>query len=158
MDESRYELFAGLMSQAAKSIQRIKAEKMREYRLSAAHTTCLCRLAESKDEGLTQGQLIALEGTDRAQISRVLSDLRERGYVSVLGQEGRYRNRYVLTPFGEGIAREIQDIILDINRFVSEQIPEQDIQIFYRTLRTIAQNLDRAVQTYCSGKNSKTRT
>lgn len=158
MEESRYELFAGLMGQAAKSIQRIKGEKMRAYRLSAAHTTCLCHLDQAQEEGLTQSQLIALEGTDRAQVSRVLGELRQRGYVAVLGQEGRYKNRYVLTDSGKEIALEIRDIILDINRFVSDSIPEQDIQIFYRTLRTITQNLERAAKTYCSGKTKKTRT
>lgn len=143
MDESRYELFAGLMGRAAKAIQRIKFAKMKKYHLSAAHTTCLCRLAEAGEEGLTQGQLSQLEGTDRAHISRMLGDLRERGYATPAGQEGAYRRRYRLTAAGQDIAGEIQAIILSVNRSVSEQIPQADIHIFYRTLRTITQNLER---------------
>lgn len=144
MEESRYELFAGLMGRAAKAIQRIKFAKMKKYALSAAHTTCLCRLAEAGEEGLTQGQLTQMEGADRAHISRVLGDLRERGYVSPAGQEGSYRRRYRLTGTGQEIAGEIQSIILSVNRFVSDQIPQGDIEIFYRTLRTITQNLELA--------------
>lgn len=148
MDESRFELFAGLIGRASKSIQRIKSVKMKKYQLSAAHTTCLCKLAEAGSQGLTQGELIALEGTDRAQISRVLGDLMERSYVTADGQDGRYRRRYVLTAAGQAITAEIQSIILDVNRFVSDQIPPEDIQAFYRTLNTIVQNLDRAVDAY----------
>lgn len=142
MEESRYELFAGLTGRAAKAIQHIKFVKMKKYRLSAAHTTCLCKLAEAGPEGLTQGQLIQLEGADRAHISRMLGDLRELGYVSPAGQEGAYKRRYRLTGAGEAITGEIQSIILSVNRLVSEQIPQEDIDVFYRTLRTITQNLE----------------
>lgn len=143
MEESRFELFTGLMNRAAKSIQRIKAVKMKQYCLSAAHTTCLCKLAEAGEEGLTQGQLTALEGMDRAQISRVLGELRQRGYVALSDQVGHYRRRHFLTPAGRETAAEIQRIILEINRSVSDAIPQEDIDTFYRTLRTISQNLER---------------
>lgn len=144
MEESRFMLFSGLMNSAAKSIQRMKAAGMKEYNLSAAHTTCLCRLAEAGEDGLTQGELIRLEGMDRAHISRVLGELCRRDYAASAEQGGQYRKHYVLTAAGRRVAGEIQDIILSINRFVSQQIPQEDIDVFYRTLRTITQNLERA--------------
>ncbi len=146
MKESRLELFSGLINSAGKSIQRIKAEKMKKYNLSAAHTTCLCRLEKAGHTGLTQGQLAALEGMDRAQISRVLAELQRRNYVEALPHDGRYKKRYALTPAGQEITGEIQDIILQTNRFVSGSIPPEDIETFYRTLRTITENLERAAQ------------
>jgi len=148
MEENRFELFYSLINSASKSIQRIKAEKMKKYRLSAAHTTCLCRLAASGDQGLTQGQLAALEAMDRAQISRVLADLRDRGYVLPADHTERYKQHYTLSDSGREIAAEVQSIILDIHRFVSADLPEADIQTFYRTLRVIARNLSRAADTY----------
>lgn len=144
MEESRFELFTGLMNSAAKSIQRLKSAGMKEYNLSAAHTTCLCRLAQAGPEGLTQGQLIQLEGMDRAHISRVLGELCRRGYAVPAELGGQYRKHYVLTPAGQDVAGKVQDVILSVNRFVSDQIPQEDIDVFYRTLRTIAQNLERA--------------
>lgn len=146
MEESRFELFAGLTGRAAKAIQHIKFVKMKKYSLSAAHTTCLCRLAEAGPEGLTQGQLIQLEGADRAHISRMLGELRERGYVSPVGQEGAYKRRYLLTDAGRAITAEIQEVILSVNRFVSDQIPREDLEIFYRTLCTITRNLEQAAE------------
>ena len=144
MEESRFELFAGLLNSAVKSIQRLKAAGMKQFNLSAAHTTCLCRLAEAGEDALTQGQLIQLEGMDRAHISRVVGELCKRGYAAPEAQSGQYRKHYHLTPQGREITNEIQKIILSVNRFVSDQIPREDIEVFYRTLRTITQNLERA--------------
>lgn len=149
MEESRFELFTGLMNSAAKSIQRLKSAGMKEFKLSAAHTTCLCRLAEAGETGLTQGQLIALEGMDRAHISRVLGELHRRGYAAAAEQGGQYRKHYVLTAAGQDVAAKIQGVILSVNRFVSDQIPQEDIDIFYRTLSTIAHNLEQAARKYC---------
>lgn len=149
MEESRFERFTGLMNSAVKSIQRLKSTGMKEYDLSAAHTTCLCRLAEAGPEGLTQGQLILLEGTDRAHISRVLGELCRRGYAVPAEPGAQYRKHYVLTPTGQDVAERVQGVILAVNRFVSSQIPQEDIDVFYRTLDTIAQNLERAVVEYC---------
>ena len=55
MEESRFELFAGLLNSAVKSIQRLKAAGMKQFNLSAAHTTCLCRLAEAGEDGDLHG-------------------------------------------------------------------------------------------------------
>ena len=80
--------------------------------------------------------------------SRVLAELRERGYVAAAGPEGRYKKRYALTPEGQGITAEIQAAILEINRFVSDGILPEDLAVFYRTLRTITENLEAAVERY----------
>ena len=148
MEESRFAQFSGLIASAGKSIQRLKAGKMKAYDLSGAHTACLCRLADAGPAGLTQGELARREGMDRSQISRVLAELRERGYVSAAGPEGRYKKRYALTPEGQGITAEIQAAILEINRFVSDGILPEDLAVFYRTLRTITENLVAAVERY----------
>ena len=78
----------------------------------------------------------------------MLAELRERGYVSAAGPEGRYKKRYALTPEGQGITAEIQAAILEINRFVSDGILPEDLAVFYRTLRTITENLEAAVERY----------
>lgn len=157
MEESRLSLFSGLIGSAAKSIQRLKAAQMKQYQLSAAHTAFLCRLEEAGGEGLTQGQLIVLEGMDRAQVSRVLKDLCARQLTAPSQPGSGYKRRYVLTPAGVAITREIQGIILDINRFVSGHIPQADIDIFYRTLRTITQNLEQAEKGFCAQSRPSSR-
>ena len=51
-------------------------------------------------------------------------------------------------PEGQGITAEIQAAILEINRFVSDGILPEDLAVFYRTLRTITENLEAAVERY----------
>lgn len=148
MEEFGYQRFAALIASAAKDIQRIKKVKMEQYGLSAAHTTCLCKLRAAGAEGLTQGQLMAQEQVDRAQISRVLRELTDQGYTAVQDSASAYKRRYSLTAPGIQAADEINAIIAEVNAFVSGQIPAAELSAFYRTMEQITANLHRAVQQY----------
>ena len=147
MEDSRFELFMGLLGSAAKSIQRLKSARMDEFNLSAAHTDCLCCLAAAAPAGLTQTQLAARLGMDRAQVSRVLRDLRARAYVCT-GSAPGYKSPYRLTDTGRHIAAQIGDIIGEVRRFVSGSIPLAELEGFYRTFGVIAERLGQAVQLY----------
>ena len=147
MNDGRFELFMGLLGSATKSIQRIKNGRMDEFDLSAAHTDCLCCLASAAPSGLTQSQLAARLGMDRAQVSRVLRDLRECAYVCAAGASG-YKTPYRLTETGRRIAAQIAEIIAEVRRFVSGNIPVADTEAFYRTFGVIAERLSQAVQLY----------
>ena len=85
------------MTSAAKSVSKLKAAQMDAFSLSGAHTNCLCRLHEAGS--LTQGELTRLEQMDRSQVSRVLRDLAQKGYVVSDTQAG-YKRRYTLTRRG----------------------------------------------------------
>lgn len=146
MNENRFDMFVGLLGSAAKSIQRLKATQMEPFRLSAAHTDCLCSLAAAMPDGLTQAQLAQRLSMDRAQISRVLRDLRAQAYV-LPGGCG-YKIRYRLTDAGRRLADESTRVIREITGFVSGSIPREELESFYRTFTTIATNLVKAVQLY----------
>ena len=145
MDKSRFEQFSRLTSSAAKSIAKLKAARMEAFSLSGAHTNCLCRLHESGS--LTQSELTRLENMDRSQVSRVLRDLMDKGYVVSDAQAG-YKRRYSLTPSGLQTASRVEEIILNVNRFVSGDSPDADIEVFYRTLAVITDNLALAVEKF----------
>lgn len=148
MTQDRFEMFVGLIGNASKSIQRIKAQKMKKYGLTSAHTNCICRLESAEPAGLTQMELVRQEGMDASQISRVLRELMAKDYVQVSGEEGHYRRRYSLTEQGLSIAKEIRGIIITINDFVSKSIPEEDIEVFYQTFREICASLNRAEEIF----------
>ena len=143
MDRDRFLLFSSRLNEAQKSISRIKQKKMEHYGLASAHVLCICQLEENP-EGLTKTELSAMCGVDKAQISRVVSDVVKKGYAFVGTTESRYRKKYFLTPEGALAAAEIKKIILDINSFVSTNIPQEDIEKFYETFNTICENLNRA--------------
>ena len=141
MDSTRFARFEGYIGSAAKSIARLKAARMAHFQLSAAHTSCLLRLLAAPD-GLTQTGLREALGLDRAQVSRVLYQLGERGFVSSDGSG--YNRVYRLTQSGHRVSREVDGIVSEVLSFVSEAIPEQDIEAFYRTFSIITANLARA--------------
>lgn len=149
MEDNRFELFCGLTASAAKSIQRLKAARMNAFDLSAAHTQSLCLLYEAMPDGLTQTELARRIGMDRAQVSRVLRTLRERGCLPDDAQTG-YKRRYVLTEEGVRTARQVQAIIAQVHAYVSEGISREDLICFYRTFERIARRLENAVPLFCA--------
>lgn len=148
MKESRFELFDGLIASAGKTLQRIKTNKMEKYGLGSTHTTCLCKLGKAGEVGMTQKELTEQEGIDRAQVSRVLRDLEQNDLVEAVGSSA-YKRRYCLTEKGKLITSEINQIILEINRYVSKEIPVEEIKVFYQVLQEIDSNLKKAEEKFC---------
>ena len=154
MEESRFELFDGLIASAGKTLQRLKNNKMEQYGLGSTHTTCLCKLDKAGEGGMTQKELTEQEGIDRAQVSRVLRDLERKNLVEAVGAS-TYKKRYCLTEKGRGITAEMNDIILEIHGYVSEGIPMEEIRVFYEVLQRVDENLKKAEEKFCR-KEKKT--
>ena len=147
MDKDRFLLFSSRLNDAQKSLSRIKQKKMEHYGLGGAHVLCICQLEEAQ-KGLTKTELVKRCGVDKAQISRVIADVLEKNYITVSNPQSSYRQRYVLTEEGDRIAKEIKQIILDINSFVSDSIPQADIENFYATFNTICEKLNKAAERF----------
>ncbi len=148
MEENRFELFDGLIASAGKTLQRIKTDKMKKYGLGSTHTTCLCKLGKAGKWGMTQKELTKQENIDRAQVSRVLRDLEQSGLVEASG-DSTYKRKYCLTEKGKRITEEMNEIILEINRYVSRDIPVEQIVLFYHILQEIDSNLKKAEDKFC---------
>ena len=147
LDKDRFLLFSSRLNDAQKSLARIKQKKMEHYGLGGAHVLCICQLEEVQ-KGLTKTELVKRCGVDKAQISRVIADVLEKNYITVSNPQSSYRQRYVLTEEGDRIAKEIKQIILDINSFVSDSIPQVDIENFYATFNTICEKLNKAAERF----------
>lgn len=141
MDGNRFEVLVVLTNNILKSIQRLKMQKMRNYGLTGAHTNCICRLEQAGEIGLTQLELVQREMMDASQISRVLRELMEKGFVKVDGEEGRYRRRYALTESGLVIAQDVRAMIKEVSDFVMEGISISEREEFFRTLAHLSENL-----------------
>lgn len=148
MELRHFELFVSMTGKSLKSIQRFKARKMKKYGLSSAHTNCLYHLLLAGEDGLTQMELVRHEMTDPSQISRVLRELIVKGYARLDGEEGKYRRRYMLTDEGLRIAQEISGIIDEICTYVCRDIPEEEVETFYRTFQVICDELQSAEEIY----------
>ena len=141
MQQNRFELFDISMSLICKSIQKIKSEVMQSYGLKSSHVLFMVQLGERED-GLTASELSRAGHMDKAQISRVVSELTDKGFIARITEGGqKYKNRFTLTESGRSIARDINHHIDKALEYVSGSIPKTDLEVFYRTLFTISDKL-----------------
>lgn len=141
MERDRLEAFTTLVTNASRSITKIKHRGMEGYGLGSTHTVCLRKLYAAS-EGLTRTQLANVCELDKAQISRIIGELSDKGYV-VSPQSG-YKCRIRLSDSGRRVTEEINKLVLDINGFVSGEIPQEDIEAFYRVFTRICEGLKMA--------------
>ena len=140
MEQDRLDEFSALMSNASKSITKLKNRYMSGYGLSSTHTMCIRKLY-SAPNGLTRTQIAKKCELDKSQISRIITELSEKGYVLEGPECTNYKKRVMLTDEGKRIAADIKSIALDINRYVSGNISDEDIKTFYRVFGVICKNL-----------------
>ena len=144
MEQDRFDRFNHLTSCAIKSIQKLKVMGMLPFGLTGAHTMCLRHLYNFP-EGVTRTKLVRLCDIDKAQVSRIITDLCAKGYVIETENDNiNYRKRLKLTPLGKDPTEEINRKVLRVNEFVSSDIPEEQLSVFYETFDTICQNLKAA--------------
>ena len=143
MYSERFREFSGLISRAEKALQRAKTENVRGYGLRGVHVSCLLALYEH-EEGLTATELAAVCGVDRAQVSRVASELTGMGLVREAspGPKRRSRGALALTEEGRAAASEMSGIVDEKLQRVSGDIPPEELAAFYRVLRIIVERLE----------------
>lgn len=141
--ETGFEAFSNLIGSAMKSLEKLKAKGMGEFGLSGTHTMCMRQLYEAPS-GLTRTELAQRCGVDRAQITRVIGELLATELVQEVGNGSNYRKKCVLTERGRDVAVEVNELVTKVHRFVSGEIPEERLTVFYETLTEICENLKRA--------------
>ncbi len=139
----RFAEFSNLIYNASKSLHRLKTRGMKAYGLGSAHTFCLRTLHGCKG-GMTRTQLAAACAVDKAQISRLVSELAEMGYLVEESKGAGYRKKILLTEHGREVAAGIDGMVNYVLGYVSGEIPEEDIEQMYQTLSLICANLKRA--------------
>lgn len=141
----RFEKFTDSITRIYKSIQKIKKQKMNAMGLKGTHVMCLHYLSRHS-EGLTAASLCRLCNEDKAGISRILADLELKKLIRYeQGESGKkYRARAVLTKTGLSEARKLTKLILHAVEAGGKGLAEKELEIFYRTLSVIADNLEQA--------------
>ena len=143
MEKDRFDAFSDCYMSAAKSITKLKEKGMAPYGLSSVHTRCIRSLNEYSS-GLTRMQIAKCCGVDKAQISRIIGELHGKGYITDNSVKSGYKNKIELTERGRTVADQVNEIILNINNFVSGDIPEEKITVFYEVFEQICENLKSA--------------
>ena len=135
----RFDAFVSGITACYKYIQRIKSMEMTEFGLKGTHVMCLYYLRRNP-AGLTAAQLCGLCAEDKAAISRTVSELRSRGYITTLSEKA-YRAMLTLTSAGQELARKFDQLIEGWVTAGGDGLTDEERVDFYKSLSAIAENL-----------------
>ena len=135
----RFDAFVSGITACYKYIQRIKSLEMTEFGLKGTHVMCLYYLRQNP-AGLTAAQLSGLCAEDKAAISRTVSELRSRGYITTLSEKA-YRAMLTLTAAGQELARKFDHLIEQWVSAGGDGLTDEERSAFYKTLSAITENL-----------------
>ncbi len=145
--EQRFEKFTVLITNISRSIHKLKAEEMAEFELKSSHVSCLYYLY--KDAPLTAKELCDLSDEDKANISRAIKYLEERGYLICKSKaQKRYQSPLELTEEGREIGGRLVEKIDSILSLAGEGVSDEDRMIMYRSLEHISSNLQKMCEKY----------
>ncbi len=137
----RFELFTNTISAISHYWNKIAAVEMEKYNLKGLYALYLVTLYRNP-EGITATTLCEINNKDKAEISRALSVLEEKGLV--LRQNvttNSYRALVKLTDEGEKIAKYLCERASLIVEAASDGVSAPDRENFYKVLGVIAENL-----------------
>ncbi len=137
---NRFETFTVLLASINRCIRRIKNEEIKKYDLKAPHVSCIYFLF--KEGHLTSKELCDLCEEDKANISRTLEYLEQKGLISCSSKaQKRYRAALELTEKGSKIGSFITEKVNEILDKASAGISEGERAILYNSLEVINKNL-----------------
>ena len=146
MESERFNQFIQLIEGIHKSVNKIKLSVAPTLGIKSVHILWLYELL-SHPGGLTATTLASKSKIDRSLVSREVEELRERGYVEVVGGGGEkrknYNSRICLTEKGRILAQAITLYALDAQTEADSGINEEELKAFYATLRKLSENLAR---------------
>ncbi len=143
----RFETFTILLNRINRNIRKIKNKEMAKYELRGPHISCLYYLYTS--EGLTAKDLCERCEEDKATISRSLDYLENNSYIVCKSEsKKRYNAPFELTERGMRAGKRIADKIAAVLEEISSGISDEDRDIFYRSLNTISENIDKVAKSY----------
>jgi DNA-binding MarR family transcriptional regulator len=147
--EKRFENFTVSILKLNKLVQKIKLFEMNEYGLKAIHVMCIYYIYNSK-KGISASELTKASCEDKAAISRALTLLRDKGYVTY--DSSKYSSPICLTGEGEKVAEFITERADCAVAAGGGELSEEERITFYRALDSITKNLDKYYKTLSKSK------
>ena len=135
----RFNRFSFCMFEISRCWHKLAAEEMAKYGLKGPHAMYLTVLRHHPD-GLTAAQICELCSRDKADVSRSLAIMEEKGLVQRTGENG-YRARVSLTDAGHLAADHVcrrASLAVELAR---KDVSDGDRDIFYESLQSITNNL-----------------
>ena len=140
---SRFQQFSYVISEINRHIQKIERDKMIKYGCKGAFAQYLVTLL-NHPEGLTAAQLCKLCDKDKAAVSRIVTEMQEKGLVYRSSESSRAYNALIfLTDEGRNASEHVCMKARAAVKAVGSDMSDNDRQVLYSLLDTIAAKLQK---------------
>ena len=135
----RFQRFSLSLFEISRCWHKLAAEEMSKYGLKGPYAIYLVVLHHNPD-GLTSAQLTELCGRDKADVSRCLAAMQEKGLV--YRESGNaYRAKIFLTQLGNGAAEHVCRRACLAVELAGRNVSDAERTVFYQALTSITENL-----------------
>lgn len=140
---NRFERFSLAISEINRCWHKLAAEELAKYELNSPHAVYLNTLYQHGD-GITAARLGELCGKNKADVSRMVSILEQKGLVKKESTGANlYRALLKLTEEGKEAARHVQERAALAVELAGAGLGDPDREAFYRALELITVNLQK---------------
>ena len=148
-NSSLLDAFSVLICQNSRFIQKLALGEMSDTGLNMSHVVCL-RIIDLNTGGVPARVLCETTGYDKALVSRMLSFLSDKGYITRNPSDTNLRRgyRYILTEIGAAFIERINRFFTDLSGALVKGVPDDEIKSFYRTAALFTDKL-RAMSEMC---------
>ncbi len=137
----RFETFSYAIAEISRCWHRIATEEMKKHDLKGPYAVFFTALYRHR-EGLTAAELCTVCAKDKAEVSRAIAQLEERGLMCKEHvNQNRYRAKIKLTESGITLAEEINNQARRAVEYGGNGLTEEERQVFYKALNVISENL-----------------
>lgn len=140
---SRFQQFSYVISEINRQIQKIERDEMIKYGCKGAFAQYLVALL-NHPEGLTAARLCQICDKDKAAVSRMVSEMQEKGMVTRSSESTRaYNAPILLTEDGRKAAEHVCMKARAAVKAVGGEMSEEERRVLYSLLDSIAVKLQR---------------
>lgn len=137
----RFERFLLSISEISRHWHKLSADEMAKYGLKGPHAVYLTAMYRY-EEGMTASQLCELCRKDKADVSRMMSIMEEKGLVKKYGvNQNLYRGLWKLTDEGKMAAEHVRARAARAVEMAGNGLTDEKRAVFYESLERIANNL-----------------
>ena len=139
--QDRFSRFSYAITEISRHWHKITADEMGKYGLKGTHSIYLLTL-QQHPQGLTAPQLCELCDRDKADVSRMIAIMEEKGLVcKECAGNSKYRGIFRLTESGLAAAEQVRERADLAVALAGKDLTAENRQIFYASLESILQNL-----------------
>lgn len=158
MDMKRFDMFAIALTKSQKDFTRIMKNAMQEEDLKHIDAICIRTIAYI-DGGVSASELCKMCFYDKALISRTLSELSAKGYITRNPEDEKLSRgyRYILTDEGKHIELKMNKFVSSLAESLTRGITDEEEDMCFKTAVKIFKNMQDLSKNYSDkgrqGKN-----